>query len=1012
MALIFTDWNDLNRLISRLGNQQKLMKRPHMTFSFFRHFFAQLSILVCFLGLSAQEDDTDEEIYDLSPFAIDETLDDGYYASNAISGTRVSAEIQDIPLSIEVITSEFIEDTGAIDLRESLRYSAGLLLQSQNDAYTADSYSGIGGVNSAEGVTDSQTETSFKVRGFITDNVLRNGFRRQFATDSVNIDRVEVIRGPSALLYGIGNFGGLVNYISKAPLLEPFQAYDVTVGSNGLYRLTGDVTGPLGDPEKGFAYRVNFALQTSDDYTELKTSHHWFVAPSFSWSPSSKTTVLLDMEFGQADSSGIGFLSVRAPSIEGIPITQTDRLETFGFLEFPGKDIRTFRWSGPDTYLDTESHNILLDVTQEIVENMYFKAGYNVASADFSSRDVFAGISQNSGPEELQRTITARQIIDGSSTDVEAEIDNAVLQYSWGERLDDTDRDQLRLEWTYSKRILEDSAWLNSEHSFLAGYTKEEAATDNYQVGTEARSVVTGSPLDFARDGWNWKDPTDTSPIRFGTQGDGEIDEPMTPSYRTMSDATNEGEYVVYSGRFLKDRLFVVAGLRRDTNGVFTSREDFRNPGANFDTTSPDLEHESSQWGISYEILEGVTAFALSSEGVQPNFAGQVDGYGMALEAATAKSEEAGIKLSLFDGKLAATFSSFKIERSGVPFSYWWAPAPARGDFDRNADIVYRLDDFNPQRNPDNPYLNAALTEYLAARESGAVYRDQDTGLWYVNASQPDGAAYLDGVFAALREEFALPINQRNDLDPWPGWLYNGFDDPNVNTSGEDWSTGEFFQTISDESSGWEMQMMLKPTKNTQLIVNYSNVDRVITNPGNFASYDYAEDNWDRWAMWYFPNAFWGLTGFSNEEVYPGGTGDLPSRDTGAWTGAGYGLGESLDDTPQHAISFWGTIRMDEDTFLEGWQFGLGGFWESEREYASAFTSAGQKKQNETDTKIQAFTDPRLTLTALAKYTTMWQDEHEVFVQLNVDNFLNDKSQYGLLYAPGLSWRMQFGIYF
>ncbi|MBC9867180.1 MAG: TonB-dependent receptor plug domain-containing protein [Opitutae bacterium] len=966
--------------------------------------------------LSAQESDAEDggedEIYDLSPFEIDETLDDGYYASNAISGTRISAEIQDIPLSIEVITSEFIEDTGAIDLRESLRYSAGLMLQSQNDAFNADSYSGIGGVNSAEGVTDSQTETSFKVRGFVTDNVLRNGFRRQFATDSVNIDRVEVIRGPSALLYGIGNFGGLVNYISKKPLMDPFQAYSITLGSDKLYRATGDVTGPLGNPDNGFAYRVNFSIQDAEDYTDLKQSNHWFVAPSFSWSPSSKTTVLLDMEFGEAESSGIGFLSVRAPSIEGIPITQTDRLETFGFLEFPGKDVRTFRWSGPDTYLDTDSRNILLDLTQEIIENMYLKAGYNTASADFASRDVFAGISQNSGPEAMWKTITARQIIDGSSTDVEAEIDNAILQYSWGERWEDTDRDQLRLELTYAGRIFEDSRWLNSEHTFLAGYTKEEANNDIYQQGTEARGVVTGTPLDFMRDGWNWKDPTDTSPIRFGTQGDGEIDEPVTPSYRTMSAATNEGEYVVYSARFLNDRLFLVAGLRRDTNGVFTSREDFRNPGANFSSESPELSHDSSQWGVSYEILDGVTAFALSSEGVQPNFSGHVDGYGDALKAATAKSEEVGVKLSLLDGKLAATFSSFKIERTGVPFTYWWAPAPARGDIDRNADIVYRLDDFNPQKKTDNRYLQAALPEYLAARESGAVYQDQNTGLWYVNGSKADGAAFLDKVFAELRQEFALPLDQRTDLDPWPGWLYNGFDDPQVNSSGEDWSSGEFYQMISDESSGWEMQVMLKPTENTQLIVNYSNVDRAITNPGNFATYDYAADNWDRWAMWYFPNSFWGLTGFTNEEVYPGGTGDGPNMDTGTWTGVGYGLGESLDDTPEHAISFWGTVRMDEASFWKGWQFGLGGFWESEREYASAFTSAGQKKQNETGTKIQAFSDPRLTLTALAKYTTLWKDEHEIFAQLNVDNLLDDTDQYGLLYAPGLSWRLQFGIYF
>ncbi|MDA0348894.1 MAG: TonB-dependent receptor plug domain-containing protein [Verrucomicrobia bacterium] len=962
---------------------------------------------------SAQNDEEEEnDIYVLSPFEIDESTDSGYFATNAISGTRVSAAIQDIPLSIEVLTSEFIEDTGSTDLRESLRYSAGILLQSQNDALNADSFSGIGGVNSPEGVTDNKSETSFKVRGFVTDNVLRNGFRRQFATDSVNIDRIEVIRGPSALLYGIGNFGGLVNYVAKKPLLEPFQHYGVTVGSDNLYRVTADVTGPLGNPDNGLAYRVNFAWEDSDDYTDLKNSTHWFASPSFLWTPSSRTSILLDLEFGEAESSGIGFLSVRAPSIEGIPITQTDRLETFGFLEFPGKDIRTFRWSGPDTYLNTESSNILLDLTQEIVENLYFKAGFNTASADFSFRDVFGGISQNSGPESLRKTITARQIIDGSSTDVEAEVENASFQYSWSEIEEDTDRDQARVEMTYSKRIFEDSKWLNSEHSFLAGYMYENAKNDIFGIGTEARGLVTGEPLDPIRDGWNWKDPTDPSPIQFGIQGDGAIDEPMTPSFRSTNDATNEGQYLVYSGRFLNDRLFVVAGLRKDTNSVEAGRTDFRNPSSDFTSSSPELSHDSAQWGVSYEVFNGVTLFALGSEGVQPNFEGRVDGYGIPLNAATAESEEVGLKLSLFDGKLAATTSVFKIERQGVPFSYWWAPAPARGDFDRNADIVYRLDDFNPQIKTDNRYLQAALPEYLAARASGAVWRDENTGLWYINGSEADGAAFLDGVFAALNREFALPIEQRTDLDPWPGWLYNGFDDPLVNTAGMDWSSGDFYQTISDQSSGWEMQIMLSPTDNMQFIFNYSNVEREILNPGNFATYDYTDGNWDRWAEWYFPNTNWGLSTFSNEEVYPGGSGGQPSQDTGTWSGIGYGKGESLDDTPEHAMTFWGTIRMDEDSAMKGWQFALGGAWESEREYASAFTTAGQKKQNESGKKIQAVTDARLTLNGMVKYSTMFNDKNEVFAQLNVDNLLDDTDQYGLLYAPGLSWRLQFGIYF
>jgi hypothetical protein len=89
----------------------------------------------------------------------------------------------------------------------------------------------------------------------------------------------------------------------------------------------------------------------------------------------------------------------------------------------------------------------------------------------------------------------------------------------------------------------------------------------------------------------------------------------------------------------------------------------------------------------------------------------------------------------------------------------------------------------------------------------------------------------------------------------------------------------------------------------------------------------------------------------------------------------------------------------------------LGGQWESSREYASAFTTAGQRKQNETGEQIKATTDPRLTINVMAKYTWI-QDKYDAFVQLNVDNVLDDTDQYGFIWAPGLSWKLNMGITF
>ena len=108
-------------------------------------------------------------------------------------------------MPIEVITEQFLRDTGSTDLRQSLRYSAGIQLRVRMTT-APGGLPGTGGVNNAEGATANRSQTSVKIRGFVTESVLRDGYLRQSSTDSINIGRIEVVRGPAALLYGVGNF--------------------------------------------------------------------------------------------------------------------------------------------------------------------------------------------------------------------------------------------------------------------------------------------------------------------------------------------------------------------------------------------------------------------------------------------------------------------------------------------------------------------------------------------------------------------------------------------------------------------------------------------------------------------------------------------------------------------------------------------------------------------------------------------------------------------------------------
>ncbi|MEX0331705.1 MAG: TonB-dependent siderophore receptor [Puniceicoccaceae bacterium] len=982
------------------------------------------------------DDNTGEgEIFELSPFEVSTSGDRGYYASNTISGSRISVPIQDIPLSIEVITSEFIEDTGATDLRDSLKYSAGLLLFSQNDAF--GKFDNFGGVNNPEGATGDKGETSFKVRGFVLNNTLRNGFRRKHATDSINIDRIEFIRGPSALLYGVGNFGGIVNYLTKKPLSTPRQEVNLSIGSDNFKRATLDSTGPLiGDT---FSYRVTAAYEDKDDWTDINTTEHWFVSPVFQWKPFQRVTVTADYEYGRQDEDGIGFTSVRTPTLEGIPIFQADRLETYGLLEFEDQDVRTFRWSGPDTYLDTESENINLAADVGFTDNLYYSGGLNVSRVLFDSLDIFGGITTDPALPRAQAetaTIQARQIIDGQSNDLIVDVDNAVLQYNWNKTHEDIHWRQVRHELTYNKRIFQGNRWLESEHNFLIGYSHEE---EKYRRSLDRTSA---SPVDG--DPFIYKNPTDSSLIRFGMNAAGDPDPEMLLAEMSGSTTENEGKYLVYTGRFFNDRLFLVGGLREDKT---TSRDAFFAEDTGRDFVRTDFEdsvitQQTSQFGVSIDLLNNskhkISLFALRAEGVEPNFGGKRDGNGKALEATLADAKEIGLKLNLFEGKVSGTISVFQIKREGLPFGYWWAPSPIKGNFRRSDDIIYRLDEWAPSGTGDetfaNRYLAAATAEWEAATQAVIENPKGDHGMtyaaermpgpggrgqfWYLNASTPQGAAFMDAVFAALNAEFALPRDQRTDNDPWPGWLYEGQEagDPRVNSAAEDWTEGDFFQSISDQSEGYEAQFIFSPTDQFQMILNYSHVEREVTNPGNFVQYPYEDGNWDRWAMWYLPNTNWGLAGVDPSLVYPGGPEGLPNQDTSTWTGIGFGKGESLDDSPSDTVSAWAKYSFADDSRFTGLDVALGGGWESGREYASAFTTAGQRKQVddrvEGGSSIKARTQARLTINAMVRYDWIFMDKYDSFVQVNVDNLLNDKDQYGLSYAPGISWKINFGMTF
>ncbi|ACB74571.1 TonB-dependent siderophore receptor [Opitutus terrae] len=940
---------------------------------------------------------SEEEPVVLSPFKVDASRDKGYRATNSISGTRLNTAIKDLPMPIEVITEEFLRDTGARTLRDSLRYSSGILLQTQNDySAPAGSFStSPGKINNPEGMTASATQTNMKIRGFQTESVLRDGFRRQNATDSVNIDRVEIARGPASLLYGVGNFGGVVNYLVKQPLRERATELSATYGSDNFMRATLDTTGPI-TANGSVAYRLTGAWQDTGSYTDFNDENHYFISPVVSWRPFESTELVFDVEYGHQKNMGIGWQTLRAVAS---PYVNEASGYNGNFYQIPGRDVREFRWSGPDTYRDGESANFLVKLTQRITDNLHLLVGVNRSTFNYDQLDNLAHFRRIEGdPGDIAWAVAPVTYAGLSSTQSGIPVgpQPSAIGYQWELRQQEDVHDQVRAELNFAGELFRDSSkWLRMKHSLLGGfsYTRE---TSEYHTRQTPGDVV------------NYHSPADYSYFRFGQQGNGTPDHPLVEWDNQETTVSNPALYLVYQGRLLDDRLTLIGGTRRDRswNSVWQYNPQYRSDGTKGgDAERTDLRSDTNkdttyQWGASLAITpkKDLSIYWMRSEGVQPNYQGKLDLYGRPLQAAIATNKEIGLKFDLFGGRLSGTISKFKIVRErgqvGSSSLVWFAPVVSGNlKFDPAKDIVYRVDELNPVTNDWNGAAVASAAQWDAAVAAGSVYQATNSAgetHWYANASKPTGAALLDAVFANVHAQKQYG---------WWGWIYGGadpgslpFDNLVNNATMDDNGAQRAVATGTDQSKGWDTQIIWSLTDNLQVVATWSHIEKRVLNAQAWAKYPYPQD---RWAIWYAPISWAATAGRPLSEVYTDPT------DTSTFIAFGKGL--PMDDTPENQATLWVNYKFTEGT-MKGWSFGAGGWWEDER---SIYPAYGQNALDNQGNPIFLSTKARTSVNAMVRYEFLLRGR-ESSVQLNVDNVLNDRDLYGFIYAAPIRWQLSF----
>jgi outer membrane receptor for ferric coprogen and ferric-rhodotorulic acid len=181
---------------------------------------------------------------ELSPFEVSAQADRGYVASETMTGSRVKTLIVDLPYTVNVMTSEFMADFGIFEL--------------------SDNVTQIGGF------TGLDVGGNFVLRGFTSNNQLRDGFFRIGRYGSSNIDRIEIIKGSSAAIYGRSAAGGMMNIISKSPKAAASQSVSYNYGDYDTRRLTFEGTGPLLQSMLG---KTNYVATASNYKRGFKAPH-------------------------------------------------------------------------------------------------------------------------------------------------------------------------------------------------------------------------------------------------------------------------------------------------------------------------------------------------------------------------------------------------------------------------------------------------------------------------------------------------------------------------------------------------------------------------------------------------------------------------------------------------------------------------------------------------------------------------------------------------------------------
>jgi len=225
-----------------------------------------------------------------SPLRADQ---DSWVTQQSSAGSKINTDLSKVPQSVSVVGREQMNKQRARTVMESLKYTPGVFADSRADGLFDGlfirGFGGFGGLANFDKKLDGLP--------------LRSGQYLAGPTlDAYLLERVELLKGPASVLYGQASPGGVVNLVSKQPVLEPLHSVELQTGNHGERQIGIDLGGAL-DDQGIWSYRVAGISRRADTQIDHTEEQRIAIAPSLRWQPDDDTSLTLLTSYQKDPSS-------------------------------------------------------------------------------------------------------------------------------------------------------------------------------------------------------------------------------------------------------------------------------------------------------------------------------------------------------------------------------------------------------------------------------------------------------------------------------------------------------------------------------------------------------------------------------------------------------------------------------------------------------------------------------------------------------------------------------------